>query len=120
MDEIDTDMVAIGDLVRAQLTADLKLKGRVLAPKGAVASGRISRVERHANFTLIGLIFSDLESNRMHAHLDLSFDRIAGIDTVRPGRDWVMNGPPLEHEGILPLKAGRARVMRGTLLFWRT
>ncbi|MBV9399574.1 MAG: hypothetical protein JO062_16445 [Bryobacterales bacterium] len=120
VDEIDTDKAAIGDPVRAQLTGDLKWKGHLLAPKGATASGRISRVERHPNFTLLGVIFSELESATFHARLDLSFDRVAGVDTLKPGRDWLMNTPPLDHEGLVPLKAGRVRVLRGTLMVWRT
>jgi hypothetical protein len=120
MEEIDTDKIAIGDPLRAQLARDLRSKGRLLAPKGAIASGRVSRIERHSNFTLLGVIFSDLESESMHAHLDLAFDRAVGLDTVRLDRDSVMNARPLNHEGILPLKPGRTRLMRGTLLFWRT
>jgi len=120
VDELDTDRLAIGDPVRAQLYGDLKWKGRILASKGAIATGRISRIERHPNFTVLGLIFMDLDSNTMHAKLDLHFDRVVGIDALTPGKNWVLNAPALEHEGLLPLRSGRVRLMRGTLLFWRT
>ena len=118
MDEIDTGKAAIGDPVHARLYGDLKSKGRILAPKGAVALGRISRVERHPNFTIVGFIFSELESNAVHARLDLHFDRAVGADTLVRGSE--LNAPAMEHEGLLPLHGGRVRLMRGTLMFWRT
>jgi hypothetical protein len=120
VDEIDTDRLAIGDLVRAQLHSDLKSKGRILIPKGAIASGRISRIERHSTFTVLGFIFMELDSTTMHAKLDLRFDRAVGTDMISPGREWVLSAPALAHEGLVPLRAGRVRLMRGTLFFWRT
>jgi hypothetical protein len=119
IDEIDTEKAAIGDPVRAQLYSDLKYKGRILASKGAMASGRISRVERHPNVTVVGVIFADLESKTVHSRLDLHFDRVVGVDTLVPGR-WVLNAPAMDHEGLVPLRDGHVRLMRGTLLFWRT
>jgi hypothetical protein len=120
LEEIETDRLAIGDLVRAQLHGDLKSKGRILIPKGATASGRISRIERHSSFTVLGLIFTELDSTGVHAKLDLHFDRAVGTDMISPGRDLVLNAPPLAHEALLTLRTGRVRLMRGTLLFWRT
>jgi hypothetical protein len=118
-EEIRIDQAAIGDPVHAQLYADLKYKGHILASKGAVVTGRISRIERHPSFTILGFIFSDLESNAVHARLDLRFDRVAGVDAM-PNGSWGLNAPAMEHEGIVPLRAGRALLMRGTLMFWRT
>jgi hypothetical protein len=120
LDPIDTQTAATGDPVRAQLSSDLKVKGKVLLPKGAAASGRISRLERHDNFTLLGLIFTDVESSSVHATLQLEWERLVGVDTAPPNRAWTMSSPPLPHEGLAALKSGRVRVMRGTLTFWRT
>lgn len=120
LDPIDTQTAAIGDPVRAQLSSDLKFKGHLLLTKGAAASGRVSRLERHDNFTLLGLIFTDVESSSVHAKLELELERLVGIDTVAPNRSWTMSSPLLRHEGLVTLKSGRVRVMRGTLMFWRT
>jgi hypothetical protein len=120
LDEIDVDKAAIGDPVRAQLYSDLKYKGHILASKGATATGHVSRIERHPNFTVMGVIFTELESNTVHARLDLHFDRIVGAETLTAGRGFVLNAPVMEHEGIVPLRTGRVRLMRGTLMFWRT
>jgi hypothetical protein len=120
LDPIDTQTAVIGDPVRGQLSSDLKSKGHVLLAKGAIASGRISRLERHDNFTLLGLIFTDAESSSVHAKLELALERLVGIDTVAPNRSWTMSSPLLRHEGLVTLKSGRVRVLRGTLMFWRT
>lgn len=120
LDPIDTQTAATGDPVRAQLSSDLKVKGKVLLPKGAAASGRISRLERHDNFTLLGLIFTDVESSSAHARLELELERLVGVDTVAPNRSWTMESQPFPHEGFAILKSGRVRVMRGTLMLWRT
>jgi hypothetical protein len=120
LDPIDTQTAATGDPVRAQLSSDLKFKGHLLLTKGAIASGRISRLERHDNFTLLGLIFTDAESSSVHAKLELEWERLVGVDTVAPNRSWTMSSPLLRHEGLVTLKSGRVRVMRGTLMFWRT
>src|SRR5712692_4750142 len=51
LDEIDTETSAVGDPVRALLDRDLKYKGRLLFPKGAVAAGRVTRMERGVEYT---------------------------------------------------------------------
>jgi hypothetical protein len=118
-DGIDLETAAIGDPVKAQLAGDLKVKGRILLAKGAMASGRISRLERHPNFTVLGLIFTDLDSSAGHARLELRFDR-AVSGAVVGTRAWWTSFPPTEHEGLIPLPTGRARLMRGAVTLWRT
>ena len=111
-DDIDLEAAAIGDPVKARLRDDLKLGGRLLLAKGAMASGRISRLERHPNFTVLGLIFTDLDSSAGHARLVLQFDG-AVSGTTAGTRAWWASFPPTEHEGLIPLPSGRARLMRG-------
>jgi hypothetical protein len=118
-DDINLEAAAIGDPVKARLRDDLKLRGRLLLAKGATASGRISRLERHPNFTVLGLIFTDLDSSAGHARLELQFDR-AVSGTVTQSRSWWVSFSPMEHEGLIPLPAGRKRLMRGALTLWRT
>jgi len=42
VDEVDLTKAAIGDPVRARLQNDLKLKGRLLLSRNAIASGHIT------------------------------------------------------------------------------
>ena len=56
---------------------DLKNRGRLLAPKGSVASGRVILLERYPIYFLLHIQFQDLDWPGGHAGLKLSFDRTA-------------------------------------------
>jgi hypothetical protein len=118
-DDIDLEAAAIGDPVKARLRDDLKLRGRLVLAKGAMAAGRISRLERHPSFTVLGLIFTDLDSSAGHARLELQFDR-AVSGAVLGARAWWTSFPLMDHEGLIPLPTGHKRLMRGALTLWRT
>jgi hypothetical protein len=120
IDEIDTDRAAVGDGVRAALTGDLKVRGQVLLPKGTVVSGRIVRLERSTDFTVLGLMFQEAESTNAHAALDLTFDSALGPDTLVRGVRWGIRSPVRPHEGLVPLRPGRLRLGRGLVSLWRT
>ena len=117
--EIDLDYAAIGDEIQAELAQDVKSKGQVVLSKGAVASGRISRVERHIDFNALGVTFFEIASGKMQAQLGLAFERTVGI--MAPAiRNAPLNSPPKPHEAVIILRPGRARVSQGILMFWRT
>jgi hypothetical protein len=118
-DDIDLEAAAIGDPVKARLRDDLKVQGRLLLAKGATALGRISRLERHPNFTVLGLIFTDLDSSEGHAKLELQFDHAVSGATLGTRPLWTPF-PAMEHEGLIPLPTGRKRLTRGALTVWRT
>jgi hypothetical protein len=120
VDEIDTQDAAVGDIVRARLTGDVKAKGQVLLPKGTVVSGRVVRLERKTNFTVLGLIFEEAESENLHAALNLTFDSVTGSGVLGRNVRWGTEFPVRLHEGLVPLPAGHIRVGRGILLYWRT
>jgi hypothetical protein len=120
VDDIDMEHAAVGDLVRAALNSDVKVKGQIVLPKGTPATGRIVRLERFANFTVLGLMFQDAESEKAHAALDLKFDMAEGADLLGRGVPWGTRSPVRPHEGLVPLRPGRLRVGRGLLLLWRT
>jgi hypothetical protein len=116
---IDLESAAIGDEIQAELAQDVKSRGQVVLSKGAVASGRISRVERHTDFNVLGVTFFEITSGNVRAPLDLAFERTAGI--MAPSiRNPPLNSPPKPHEAVMILRPGRARVSQGILLFWRT
>jgi hypothetical protein len=119
VDDIDLETAAIGDPVKARLREDLKLRGRLVLSKGATATGRISRLERHPNFIVLGLIFTDLESSEGHARLELQFDRAVSGATLGTRAFWTAF-PAMEHEGLIPLPTGRKRLTRGAVTLWKT
>ncbi len=125
-EDIDTDTAAAGDAVHATLTNDLKRKGKRIAAKGAVLLGRITRLERFPDFTVIGMTFTDLYSDGKHAGVTLEFDRLAmgalstnALWTPTQGRavPFLTAAP---HEGLFRLKSGHAVFRRGILMYWRT
>jgi hypothetical protein len=118
VDEIDTEKAAVGDPVRATLTNDVKEKGQVLLKKGIEVTGRIIRVERYSDFTVLGLMFQEAETETAHVTLNLTLDRAAGEDVLESQR-WGASSPPRPHEGLVPLRPGHLRVKRGLVMFWR-
>jgi hypothetical protein len=117
--EIDLDYAAIGDEIQAELTQDVKSKGQVILPKGAMVSGRISRIERHVDFNVVGVTFFEVASGKLHAPLELTFERSTGI--IAPSiRNPQLNSPPKAREGVMILQPGHARLGQSILMFWRT
>jgi hypothetical protein len=76
--EIDSATAAVGDPVAAILDDNIKVKRRIIANKGATLLGRILRLERHGDFTVLDLQFSELDSERTHGILSASID--AAVD----------------------------------------
>jgi hypothetical protein len=120
--EIDTDTAAVGDLLRARLASDVKQKGRVLIAKGATVTGRVTRLEKHSEYTELGLEFGEAEGDGVSARFQ------GRLDTFP--RDWFLAPAVIQRraavrpapagESILILKSGHVRVSRGTPIFWRT
>jgi hypothetical protein len=117
LDEIAVESAAIGDPVRARVDGPVKSKGQVLVPKGALVLGRVSRIEKHANFVVIGIRFSSIEFPGAQAAFRATMGSIALPPAVA--------SPPLglkpdTAEAIIGLRGSRGQVPRGTLIFWRT
>jgi hypothetical protein len=120
--EIDTETAAVGDQLRARLASDVKQKGRVFIAKGATVTGRITRLDKHADYTELGLEFDEAENDGVHAHFRGRIDSFP--------RDWLLASPVMQRriamrpsrsgESTLILKGGRIRITRGTPIFWRT
>lgn len=117
--DIDLDNAAIGDPMTAALYSDVKVKGKVALPKGTAVLGRIVRLERFPDFTVVGFIFQDAESGNLHAALDLTFDSSEGAYVLGRGARWGTRAPIRPHEGLLPLRSGKMRG-KGAVLLWRT
>jgi hypothetical protein len=121
LDDLDPDAVAIGDPVRGQLDRDLKRKGEVFAPKGSAVQGRVTRVERRADFTALGITLVSIQTPAVTFHLHASLDSVAGLQLLAPpSRLAVRPAPAQPGEGLIVVRAGHVRLNRGILMYWRT
>jgi hypothetical protein len=116
---VDLSRAAVGDPLEAQLSGNLKHQKRILAPKGARATGRITRLERHEDHTVLGVTFQEIEWPGWRARVKLTFERALGVDQPQFGRMHPVYDP-LPGEGLMLVRPGRARLIRGILMFWRT
>ncbi len=121
LDDLDVDAAAIGDPVRGQLDRDLKRKGELFAPKGSAVEGRVTRVERRADFTALGITLVSIQTPAATFHLHASLDSVVGLQLLAPPpRLAVRPAPAQPGEGLILLRAGHVRVNRGILMYWRT
>jgi hypothetical protein len=120
LDEIDLTSAAAGDSVRGELTADIKRQGTIYVPKGAIAQGRLTRVEHYQERVVVGLTFQDLEWPGGRAPLQLTFVRARGLPSVRSERNLVLSFGVVPAEGAVMMQPTRKRLNRGALTFWRT
>ncbi|HLX44325.1 MAG TPA: hypothetical protein VKR43_12860 [Bryobacteraceae bacterium] len=120
LDAVDADRSAIGDPVRARLDVELKQKGRLLFSKGAIVSGRVTRVDRQEQYTLLGIEFSEIESDTARARITPRFDDLGGGDGMLIPRARRPSFSLRPGEGVIPLRPGHHRLERGILMFWRT
>jgi hypothetical protein len=109
MPGLDLIQAAVGDPVRAILWADVKDHGRLLAPKGGIARGRIMQLDRYSNAFALRIEFKDLDWPGGHARLKLRFDQPAFTTRLigRQGGDIVI------------LRQAGTR-LSGILMFWRS
>jgi hypothetical protein len=108
---IDLNESFIGDTLEARLSSGIRRDKQVLAPKGAVARGRILRLERHQNVYLLGIGWTDLEWPGGHARLNLEFQRMG---LALPGQPVLRN-----ESGDLQIARANMRVLHNVLMFWR-
>jgi hypothetical protein len=123
--DLDIDSAAVGDPVKLQLTGDLRHKGEVLARKGAAASGRITRLERIASATILGVTLVTLNdapgTPARTYRVSAKLDEVVGLPLFAPPHDVrVQTGPAQPGEGLLVLRAGHLRLIRGILMYWGT
>jgi hypothetical protein len=119
-DDIDLTKAAVGDPVRARLQNDLKSKGRVLIPKNATVTGRLTRLERHSDYLMLGLMFDEVESPVARAHVRMQMLGVSGADRVTSQRSNYVLSERKPDEGIIPVSIGRKRLSRGLTMLWST
>ena len=117
--EVDFRTAAVGDPVIARVDHEVKQKGTVVIPKGATATGRITRLEKGDNTTVLGVEFPEIEAPGILARMKGNLDHSVGFEPVRP-RSGRMRGPALPGEGVIVMPAAQHRMSKGCIMFWRT
>ena len=109
---------AIGDPIRTTLDSDLKSKGVLLFAKGAKVEGRITKLRRSRNVTLLGITLEAIVSEAGRASIhpmpwDITIPRIlAPRPSVNPSRT--------DTEAIIPMRSGINFLSSAILIFWKT
>jgi hypothetical protein len=119
-DDLDVDTAAVGDPVHGQLSRDLRRKGELLAPKGAMVQGRVTRVERRPDYIALGITLLTVETPSITLRVHASLDNVAGLQFLAlPPRVVVRAAPAQPGEGVIVLRPGHVRLSRGILMYWR-
>ena len=116
--DVDLQTAAIGDPVYARVDHDVKQKGQLVIPKGATANGRVVRMEKYDNYSILGIEFSEIEAPGIRAHMKGSLTGTVG--PVGPRRTMGPRTPRLPGEGIIPMNATQRHLAKGCIMFWRT
>jgi hypothetical protein len=133
-----TDHDAVGTLIQGKVTGEVRHKGRVLIPDGAVVHGRIRRLERRGETRdfIVGLEFTEVETaeGRMRFLADfLKMDKNRMISELRFERVFVRNEhgalegqsvtvtlPELPGVASFFIRGERFTIPAGFKMLWRT
>lgn len=96
VNDIDLESAAIGDRVRATVVSDVRQGKQVLIPKGAIASGRIVKLDRYAKQYLVEVRFQGLEWTDGSARLNVQVksSKAGKADLDRSGNLTVSRATP--------------------------
>jgi hypothetical protein len=120
VEDIDLKKAAIGDAVRARVDRDVKKNGQIVIPKGATATGRITRLEKYETFSVLGVEFPEIEAPGILARMKGNLESTVGVQAVH-GRYSLRGGSPRQPgEGVFSVNATQLRLPKGCIMFWRT
>ena len=100
--------LAVGDAVEAVLRGDVKIGKQVVAPKGAIAKGRVMLWERTRQYGMLQIQFTDIEWPGHHATVRAHFERRPALART------------YDRDGALVMAVPLPRTLRGELLVFRT
>jgi hypothetical protein len=116
---IDSEKSMVGDPLTATLQENIKLKRRVLFPKGAKLLGRILRLERHGDHCDVDIQFSEVASENVRSSLATRLEPRMMPDSHSFLRGLVqMSDEPMASG--LKLRGPRVHLPRGFRLRLRT
>jgi hypothetical protein len=82
------DTASVGSLLSATVAADVRIKGKIVIPKGTVVTGRLRRLEKHSDdgeYWIVSIEFVEVEvaGPPMRFLADLvNMDRIPGYESI--------------------------------------
>jgi hypothetical protein len=136
---IELGKTVVGDQVTATLSRDVRQDGKLLLPKGARFSGRLTRLERRQSHSLVyqvvGVVLDTMEAPGLRGEflgtLEDAGTSLNGAFHVpyRPNADAPFNiwtnfrhqiEPPRTNEGVFYVRGENRAVSAGTRLVWRT
>ena len=107
----------VGDTISAALSSDLKHTGRLLAPKGALVSGRLRLLQKDGERLIVGVEFTDLAFGDSHARF---FAKLMSADSRYTQRQATTYLPPeLPGVGTFFIPAGVAQLPKGMPMEWK-
>jgi hypothetical protein len=124
--EIDSAESFVGDPVTARVGRNVKRGGEVLVPKGAVVSGRITRLEKQSapySHFAVGLQFFSLEFGNTRAAFTAELEEVGPflLGVGATGRRTLVSDLLKGREGIFSVPGReRLRLPRGLRMVWRT
>ncbi len=118
--DLDLQTAAIGDPVDARVNRDVKQKGELVIPKGAKATGRIVRLEKYENYSILGVEFPEIEAPGILARMKGNLSNTIGFMPPRSHLPMRPRSPRLPGEGIIQVNATQRHLAKGCMMFWRT
>ena len=118
--DFDLKTIAIGDPVAVRVDRDVKQKGQIVIPKGATATGRVTRLERHDNYTALGVEFPEIEAPGILALMVGNLSNTVGVLPIPLRRAVSTRTLRRPGEGIIFITATQLRLAHGCIIVWRT
>ena len=112
---IDSKSASVGDALRARVRRDVRQKGEVVLPAGALISGRIRSLDRYSGakrFVLMGIEFSEAEWQ--NAHAEFVGELVDSREGMPPRRGDIPG------VGILRMEGSGFHLAPGFRMLWRT
>jgi hypothetical protein len=81
--------------------------------------GRITRLEKHVDFSILGMMFPELDAPGIVAHMKGRLENIVGIAPYRSHRALGVRTPQQPGEGLFPVMATQRHLAKGCILLWR-
>lgn len=116
---VDSDQSMVGDPVTATLEENIKMRRRLLFPKGAKLAGRIMRLERHGDHCDLDIRFSELVSAQARSSLNTRLETKPPAEMHPLFRGLVQISDEPNGSG-LKLRGSRVHLPRGFHLRLRT
>ncbi len=135
---VDSQTSFVGDPLRAVVARHVKKDGRILIPKGAAVTGRLTRLERltaPASHYLVGFEFYAVEFGGVRAPFRAHLEQAGAAASWLPGGPLTLTGLPPDRRTTLVLlepasrrpgaalllaRASRLQLPRGFTMLWNT